>query len=320
MAKTLPLLPARPTAESLIVQRCIFLAKAHVWPHTSAIDARKWLTNFQSKEEKAVAYELLKAFMFFPERMTRELLKSAFQRIINHIINFEQPIGNMVSTWHQVVERMIIIPVRAGDFNPTESGYQYARLARNTFDLPEEKFPSITKTLLSLHAPLQQGTSRPIIVFVDDFVGSGEQFIKLWESEQEFQYGLELSFKDVVNSSGASVFYCPLIATSYGLVKIRAKCGEQVKICPAHIISDDYNALAKNSRVWSTADLQLSGPSILASIAQRFGMPEDDSTDDWRGYHRLGLGLVLHDSMPDACLGVLRFKENGWKPLFNKAR
>jgi hypothetical protein len=87
------------------------------------------------------------------------------------------------------------------------------------------------------------------------------------------------------------------------------------------VVTDDYNALNPDYRFWSTDDVKKSAPNVLAEIAHRVGMPTHDNNhvDDWRGYHRLGLGLVLGDAMPDACLGVFRFNKAGWHPLFNKA-
>ncbi|WP_210522153.1 phosphoribosyltransferase-like protein [Hymenobacter terricola] len=290
-----------------------------MWPPTNAIDSRQWLKNFVSKEEKAVAHDLLRGFLVFSERMTRELFRSAIQKIMPHVVDFSLPAAEVQAAWRQAVERMLIVPVRGETPNLTDSGFGYARLFRDVFGLRQSQFLPITQVVSRTMGAV---APAPIVVFVDDFVGSGEQFIKLWQAQQEqAQHGWAFSFEEAAPSGAAQFFYCPLAASSYGLAAIEQVCGSHVTLCPAHVVSAEYNALSPSYRFWSSTDVQQSGPAVLANIARRVGMPAHDNhhVDDWRGYHRLGLGLVLGDAMPDACLGVFRFNQRGWHPLFNKA-
>jgi hypothetical protein len=250
--------------------------------------------------------------------MTKELLRTAVRKIIPYLVDFNQSPNAVLLAWQESIRQLKIIPVRGEEPSTADSGFHYSRLLRNMFGLPDSQFPDVRPTLLNLLTP---SVDQRIIVFVDDFVGTGQQFVTLWRMEHNYGYDMTLSFADIASSSGALFFYCPLVTTSYGLEYIKSVCGDQVIICPAHTISEEYNALHPNSRIWSNSDIKQMAPSVLADIANRVGMPDQDggSVDDWQGYHKLGLGLAINDAMPDACLGVFRFKQNGWRPLFNKA-
>lgn len=313
LPEPLPILRAKPEHPS--VGRCDFLARANIWPPSNAIDSRLWLKNFVTKDEKAVAHDLLRGFLFFSERMTRELFRSAVQKTMPHLVNFGRPAAEVQATWRQAVERMLVVPVRGEAPNPTDSGFGYARLFRDVFGLGEQQFPPIAQVASRAYGA---SAPAPVVVFVDDFVGSGEQFIKLWQDEHGQQPGLGFSFQEAAASGSAQFFYCPLVATSHGMAAIERACGPRLRLCPAHVVTPEYNALSPSYRFWSTPDVRQAGPTILADIARRAGMP-DQGVDDWRGYHQLGLGLVLGDAMPDACLGAFRFNQRGWHPLFNKA-
>jgi hypothetical protein len=301
-----------------VLDKCAFLARSQVWPHINTINPRQWIKNFKGADELLVAHELLNSFMYFSPLMARELLRSAVQKIIPHLVDFTSTHETVTSTWQDTIQNLVVVSVSGEVPNPTDSGLGYVRMVRDMFGLPQARFISLRQLVSDLMAP--PSGPRPTVLFVDDVVGTGQQFATLWETPLPFSFDLAVAPKEVAQS-GAKFFYCPLVATAYGLKYIDEKCHGDVTVCPAYILTDDYNALAPNSRIWTTPEAKAIAPTVLASIASRVGMPDTDGSNvnDWRGYHKLGLGLAIRDSIPDACLGVFHFNENNWKPLFNKA-
>lgn len=302
--------------EQIIRNRCTFLTKIGLWPRR--MQPQKWLQNFRGEDEQEVAFDLLKNFMYYSDDMTRELLRSAIRKIMPHVLDFTGSATRAKNCWASVARKIIIVPVQ-DDVTPSsaDSGYHYARVAREMFGLSDTQTPLPAVFLESLPNLLQESAdgSNNIVVFVDDFVGSGKQFIQSWNRESE------LSCRTVASHNNTLFFYCPLMATQFGLDNIREACGTGVTLCPAHILPPEASALHINSRTWSNEQMRQKGFSVLRQIAARVPMPSSSGrrTTDWRGFYKLGLNIVLNDAVPDACLGVFRFDKNNWHPLYNKA-
>jgi hypothetical protein len=159
-----------------------------------------------------------------------------------------------------------------------------------------------------LHLERQPGP----IVFVDDFVGSGEQFIKTWQRPITVP-GSTLSFERISSARLTDAYYCPLVCTQYGYDRITRNCPD-VRLRPAHILSQKYGALDPDSFIWPS-HLKDTSRDFLLSASRRAGIPESGGVDDWRGFHQLSLSIALGDSIPDATLPIFYWEQNGWRPL-----
>jgi hypothetical protein len=153
------------------------------------------------------------------------------------------------------------------------------------------------------------------VLFVDDFVGTGNQFIGTWHRDYQLTGGTQTSFHRVAGVRGTRFFYCPVLCTHSGLEEIRLQC-PSVVLSPAHVLTDRYNALHPDSIIWPS-HLRASGVDFVESVSRRAGIPDTDggSPDDWRGYEKKGLVLAVHETIPDSTLCLLRWARNGWRPL-----
>ena len=154
-----------------------------------------------------------------------------------------------------------------------------------------------------------QGGFNRAIVFVDDFVGSGDQFISTWNRIPSNQYE---SFRTLATGSQAKFYYCPAFCTQPGLDSIKSNCPE-VSVNPGVLIPDNYGALAPDSIVWPS-QLRSTAENFLHSASTRAGIPENL----WRGYASLGLTIAFEDSVPDATLPIIYWEKNGWHPLMRR--
>lgn len=203
----------RADREQAIRERCAFLSRIGLWPREMQHD--QWLQNFIGEDEEEVAYDLLKNFMYYSKNMARELLRGAIRKIMPHLLDFTGSAAEAKALWASIARRMIIVPVQ-DDVTATaaDSGYNYARLARDTFDLLPRQVPKDFFELLLSWLQLSEDGSVNVVVFVDDFVGSGSQFIKTWHRVHPLQPEFEMSCHTVAPYNKTKFFYCPLIATS----------------------------------------------------------------------------------------------------------
>ena len=154
------------------------------------------------------------------------------------------------------------------------------------------------------------------MIFVDDLVGSGNQFIVTWYREYRTRYE---SFAALAPVSSAKFYYCPAFCTQLGLKRINDAC-PKVNVSPGVFIPDNYGALAPNSVVWPSR-LRSTAEEFLRSASSRAGIPDTGGTkpDDWRGFASLGLTIAFENSVPDATLPIIYWQRNGWRPLIRRA-
>lgn len=303
--------PPRVTREEVIA-KCDYFTRVHLWPLRAALDPDLWLRNFRSGEVDH-AVHLLNAFLYFPRDLVVEMFASSIQALSRRTFKNGDSFITAISSWQMFFDRTIVVPVAGDRDNPSDSGFSFARIARQNLGFREEQILSPNDAL----SELAKGP-RPVI-FVDDFVGTGNQFTGTWFREFTTSTGTKTTFSTIAGVRGMRFFYCPVLCTKDGLDEIALQC-PTVELNPAHVLDDQYSALNPNSRVWPK-HLRASALDFLESVSKRAGIPDTDggSPDDWRGYEKKGLNLAILDTIPDATLGLLRWRQDGWSPLMVKS-
>lgn len=290
-----------------VLRKAAYFRDVGLWPRTEVLDPQGWLSNF-TEEEMPLAIHLLNAFQFFSEDLTDSLFVAAFQGLSTEVSRRGRSAGR--AAWSSLVDRAIVTPVEGERPNPTDSGYAFARRARRLLDIPEARILRPAQALGQLIS-----AATPII-FVDDFVGSGNQFIETWARPYGHDVAAQaVSFKSVAQIRGGDFYYCPLICTEYGAERIRATCPE-VHLMPAYVISARDGALHAESRLWPRELLPLAR-QFIESASQRAGIPPA-GTSGWQGFHALGLALGFAHSVPDATLPLFYWEAQGWRPLIRR--
>src|ERR1039457_2869756 len=145
-----------------ILEKCDYLVDVQLWPLRDKINPERWLSNFHSSELE-YAIHLLDVFLFFSEPIVNALLVGAFQNF-SRIIKGDQP--NLITAqtrWQTFVDTSLITFVTGEDPSVTDSGFTFARKARQVLGIPESR---IVAPATALDEALR--AARPI-VFVDDF-------------------------------------------------------------------------------------------------------------------------------------------------------
>lgn len=227
------------TQESLL-SRCEYFVDVQLWPLNRRLDAESWLTNFQPAERDH-ALHLLDMFQYYPAWVVERLFIGAFQALSRHVVTTKNSFMSARSEWRRFISTAVVVRVTGEIPSQADSGHLFVRLARDRFRVPEDNLVDHPGAL----SRLINSPSTPII-FVDDFVGSGNQFVTMWQRQYTVPgQPSTLSFSDAISlTRSRSLFYCPVLCTQFGHARIAKEC-PQVTIMPAHFVTDQYNVLER---------------------------------------------------------------------------
>lgn len=301
-----PIAPVEVT-EPFVLAKCDYFVDVQLWPLHSHVDPRRWLQNF-TDEERPYAIHLLNALLYYAEPLIDQLFVAAFQGLSRYLRGKSESLVQAQAAWRAFVDNAIVTPVPGERPHSTDSGNLFARKARDQVPIPESR-------ILTPEVALREIISRPRpVVFIDDFVGSGNQFLTMWKRPLEVTPSFQLSFEKYVAAQrgGVQFFYCPAICTEYGFGRVASACPDVI-VSPAHTLSGRYNATAPDSILWPPHLLPeaahvLEEASIRAGIGSAF----------WKGFHGLGLALAFSHGVPDATLPLIWWHDNGWLPLVHR--
>ena len=285
-------LPTRLTRKD-VIEKCDYFSDIAIWPKKTVVDPELWLSNFQDHEERHALY-LLNAFMYFSTDLVDQIFNTSIRTIGRSMTGTQ---------WKEFLDGVLVTLVTGEVPRVTDSGYGYTRKARS-LGIPESRILTHEQVFSQILAGFKGS-----VVFVDDFVGSGNQFVETWNRTPPNRFE---SFRALAAGSEAEFYYCPAFCTQLGLNEINKKCPE-VTVSPGVLIPDNYGALAHDSIIWPS-QLVSTAEDFLHSASMRAGIPESC----WRGFWSLSLTIALEDSVPDATLPILYWEENGWHPLMRR--
>lgn len=298
---------------TFVLDKCSRFVDFQLWKLQEDIDPTGWLGNFEPDEQEH-AFHLLNSFLFFSTNIVRAMFRAAFQNISCLVRHPGRPFDLEQAFWQTFCDQIIVTYVTGEDPSPTDSGFIFARMARQYLGIAQDRIID-PRDALKL---LVRGANRPV-VFVDDFVGSGQQFVSTWQRLYDvgLPSGGHLSFDRVAKSTGGTFFYAPVMTTSYGLEQIKLHCPE-VKLSPANVLTPRYSALHAQSIVWPPK-LLASAPAFVEKASKRAGIPDTGGNkNDWRGFARQALCVAFEHSVPDATLPIFYWDKHGWTPLVRR--
>ena len=220
----------------------------------------------------------------------------------------DKPYEQSQAHWDHFRHNIIVTYVTGRTPSETDSGYIFARLARQALGIPEGQIMSPVRTLEAL---ISTGP-RPVL-FVDDFVGSGNQCVSTWRRKMKLTSGTAISFEKYSAVTDTPIFYCPVVCTETGRRTIAQWC-PGLQLCPAHFLSECYSAISDNSIVWPER-LRPSARDFLVAASRRAGIRRNN----WAGYKNLALTLAFEHCVPNATLPLFYHDQNGWIPLVRRS-
>ena len=279
-----------------------------VWPQGELLDPRGWLANFET-DERPFALNLLNVFLFYNERLVDALFRRAILQLSRGITETAQSTIDANQTWRNFISRILVTHVEGETPNPSDSGYVFARKARQVIGVSEEQIAA-PKDVLTFHL---RHPTRPIL-FVDDFIGSGNQIRNTWNRLYEMDDGDTYSFQQA-SSQGVQIVYVPIISTAFGLEELERTC-PGLQIFPAHVLNSQYSLTSPDSILWPI-DLRPHAVDFLRNASDRAGI-STNSDIPWDGFQNLALALAFYHCVPDATLPLYYWDQSGWTPLIRR--
>ncbi len=296
----------------LPVDKWRYMVTTGLWPKKGNFDPNGWCSNFKN-DELPLALRLLEGFTFFSDELVKQMFRSAFLSISQTVVSDKKYLSNARKQWSDFVESLVVVRVTGEVPTDSDSGFAFSRLARDVLLLNESRI--LSPEIAINH--IARGHKFNIL-FVDDFVGSGNQFNDTWKRKYSIPGG-RLSFEEIQGYFGGGIrfFYCPVICTELGKNNIAQNC-KAVEIMPAHIYTSRQSALSDDSAIWRD-DMRTEGPEFVKNASMRAGIPDENGGENcWQGFHKLGLALAFSHGFPDATLPIFYHQLNNWKPLIKK--
>ncbi|MGB3772044.1 MAG: hypothetical protein WBA00_12955 [Rhodococcus sp. (in: high G+C Gram-positive bacteria)] len=284
-----------------------FYSDIALWPpQPGGIDPTGWLSNFPDARDREIATELLNAFVFINEQQTRAMFASAF-----HTLSAERSADINGGTdpekdWIDFTRKVHFSFPTGGFSDPAGSGHVFARMVRTTLNLKDEKDRIHDPVVL---AASESSPTTPIdLIMVDDFAGTGDQFIESWLRESATGDSLNSMH---ANGSIRDVYFVPLVATSHAKYTLSQEL-PRVKMRPSHVLPPSYQVLPK----WGTSSrIPASMSGDIDDFLARYARPAGYEVSDRFGYGNLGLTIGFEHSIPDCTLPIYWSQSPGWKTL-----
>lgn len=303
---------ASDVTDDFVLEKCDYFTTVQLWPLRREINPRLWLNNFKDHERIHARY-LLNSFLFLSSQLTEHIFVDNFEALSQRVALPYDGEPDGANRWAQFASNIRVVIVRGEDTRPTDSGYIFSRIARDALNIPEDHILDVPEALEALH----QGLEAPL-VFVDDFVGSGDQFSDTWSRPWSLN-GRSLSFERLSKKRKGPYIYCPILATETGTATIRAAHPEVI-VQPGHELPPKYSVFHPESLVWPD-ELRASATDFIREASLRAGIRDTDGgPDDWRGYHELGLTVAFAHSVPDATIPLFWWESETWIPLKKRHR
>lgn len=282
------------------------MRNAGLWESEPKIRPVAWLQNFE-QEDRLLAAKLLDRFIFHSNQAVERMISAAYNAVCDGI-----PKGPSAPDSQRLRSALInarFTHVSGETDNPTDSGYLFCRLARQYLQIPEELF-------VGHEEALRHSDAGGTVIFLDDFVGSGDQFLSCWH-RSHLSVGNK-SFSSIFAVKDFSAGYINLMSLSEGVEAIH-RYVPGLAISVAHMVE-------RYSTIWGLIDegvfdeFQLR--SFLDKYIPRLSFRDSYMTSDINfmryGYKERGTLLAFSHSVPDSTLPIFWCAGEGWQPLIER--
>jgi hypothetical protein len=247
--------------------------------------------------------------MFFSNRAVDQTLLSGYRKLRDLL---HQIHGS--STAQEILKNAVFTAVEGETPNVTDSGNLFCRKLRQLASIPEARFvePRFALERFKLGGP---------VIFVDDFIGSGDQIISSWNRKYGDIY--PTSFSEAATPSSPVALYLANTATEYGMTRI-AKAKLKLQVVVSHELGTEYSIqnTTFNGAVPDISDLPRQIEDLLRKYAHVLrNMPPHFRTEAQRmyGHHELGLLLAFEHTAPDATVPLIWADgPSNWTPLVRR--
>jgi hypothetical protein len=263
------------------------------------------MKNFKTELDRYFASCILDSLIYRSDDQTTSLVVQLFQRSLADLTRLHSSPLGQINNW---LERLqgptdphirLVAAVGRQDFTH-KSAHLVSRMMKRQLAIRPQWIAKPWE--LADHT----AAGAKILVFIDDFLGSGQQFADLIGVED-----LRWIF------SAAQVIYAPFVAHKNGITMLEGTY-PGLRITAAEMLDSRHNLLHKDARSFDDGENTVEGArAYYSDMLKRNGIRVN--TNDECGYGGLGLAYVFEHAVPDNNLPLLWHPGNqDWVTLFDR--
>ena len=291
------------TYTNSVFERCRDLITYKIWDGIEPYRLDSWIRNFRTKEERYLAAKILDALIYRSKEQTIALAKQLFQRVLPDLqrsTHIAQALGSVYDGLKGIADPNVrLVPVTVPG-RPVQSGPSVGRILQRGLRFSKEWFvdcSAVTDRLTDGHA----------VIFIDDFLGTGTQFVEFVCST-----GLHAAIE-----TGKCV-YVPLVAHKDGIEHLKTVYSYKLPIAAVEVLDESHALFHEEAGSFPDGE-------NTAEVARNFyywlladrgiGL----SGEDRRGFGCFELAYAFDHGVPDNSLPLLWWAGSAsWQPLFDR--
>jgi hypothetical protein len=239
------------------------------------MEYEKWINQFD-KNDIPIIEILVNNFNYFGLKRTEESIQKLFTSVFSEI-------GSL--------ENVLFVPVGY----VVKSGSIVAYYFRKLNKIPENKFIPYTdlnsKILNSIHH----------LIFLDDFIGTGNQCTEVWRD-------LDTKLKE--SNASPKLIYATIVSTQSGKIEIERKTTFQV--ITSYLINNGDIPFHEDSKIFGDEFTKNKAKEIItkygANLYPKYPL----------GYKNNSLLIGFYYSTPNNTIPIFWSSQNNWEPLLTK--
>lgn len=293
-----------PIYADSIFSRCRDLISYEVWSGIPLHRLDTWIANFATAEEQYFAARVLDTLIYRSAEQVIALLRQLFSRVIPDLARCQKLPTSLLTADRTLRDDAVdpkvrIVPVIPPTDPPTKSGGTLARILKRTLRHCEQwiVYPDQVADEIG---------DAEAFIFVDDFLGTGEQFLEFLS---------DTSLDGLLSS--ACFVYGPLAGHKDGIEKVRSTIGD-VHVEAVELLDATHGVFneASGSFPDEVNSVEVARDFYYDLLANRGIHIEGPNR---RGYGHYELAYAFEHAVPDNSLPILWWSQsNDWHPLFDR--
>ena len=291
-----------PSFKRIVIEKLKTYCDTKLWPFPYE-ELASWLSNFDDEKDEYIALQLLDSLIVRSNDMAKSCYARLLHSSLRQLLLEKELIPSLsIPQWKvklkngELKDQIRFASVRTAR-DDGESGSVIYRLLSSEV---ETNLYSLTRTT----------SIPPVIILIDDFIGSGKQFIDDFAPEFDLNNKLKES----------TVIYCPLIAYEDGIENLQKRFpslhllpGEILKKS-ASLFSEDSSKQFKNDQINTVEDIKSHFEKMKRKFAPKMDM--------WFGFESACLPLAFEWGCPNQTPSILWMsyssERENWKKLFSR--
>jgi hypothetical protein len=292
---------------SSVYERCEDLINHDIWSGIDLLELQSWWSNFRTPEEKYFAACILDSLIYRSKKQTIALIQHLFLCTIPRLANMNPMPIHQELNWIKLLQNTeydpqvrLVTAIKQKD-PPTKSAFYVARMMKQDLSICEL---CIVKPWEIKDCIKNQNVN--VFIFIDDFLGSGDQFSEILEEEQ---------IVPLLNSH--YIAYIPLVAHNKGIQDLKDKF-PGLRVTSVELLNNSNGLFNMESCCF---DDETNNPESARTFYYKLLKDKGIRLQESKrcGYGRLGLAYAFEHATPDNCLPILWWnKSTMFKPLFKR--